>query len=159
MEELYTTYGIVVAWRRDRGHDMLRGISHSYSYNSAEFVGFAPCESKEIIFLICHMTPWSTWLCGWGPFILSHHPVKFGIHRPFESGDISSEICHVTRGRCVTWFFGWGPFILIHHPSKFGVHRPCESGIITFFICHVTRISKCHVILWVVSSHPKSPPC
>ena len=24
-----------------------------------------------------------TWLCGWGPLILSHHPAKFRVHRPY----------------------------------------------------------------------------
>ena len=37
-----------------------------------------------------------TWLCGWDPFILSHHPAKFGIRRPCESGNITLLICHVT---------------------------------------------------------------
>ena len=64
------------------------------------------------------------WLCGWDPFILSHHPAKFGIHSPCESGDITSLICHVTT---------WSSLILSHHSAKFEVHRPCESGIVTFY--------------------------
>ena len=35
------------------------------------------------------------WLCRWGPLILSHHPVKFGVHRPGDSGDIKFLICHM----------------------------------------------------------------
>ena len=33
---------------------------------------------------------------GWGPLVLSHHPVKFEVHRPCERGDITFLICHVT---------------------------------------------------------------
>ena len=39
---------------------------------------------------------WVMWLCRWGPLILSHHPLKFGVHRPCESGNITFFICHVT---------------------------------------------------------------
>ena len=99
------------------------------------------------------------WLCGWGPLILSHYPVKLGIHRPCESGDITFFICHVTISWCATWLCGWGPLILRHHPAKFRVHRPCESEDKTFSIFHVTTISKCHLTLWMGSSHPKWPLC
>ena len=37
-----------------------------------------------------------TWVCRLGLFILSHHPAKFGVHRPCESGDITFFVCHVT---------------------------------------------------------------
>ena len=36
------------------------------------------------------------WLYRWGPIILSHHPAKFGVHRPCESKDMTFLICHVT---------------------------------------------------------------
>ena len=41
------------------------------------------------------MWPWYwrvTWLCGWGPFILSHHSAKFGVHRPYgtRNNDVSN---------------------------------------------------------------------
>ena len=39
---------------------------------------------------------WVMWLCRWGPLIPSHHPLKFGVHRPCESGNITFFICHVT---------------------------------------------------------------
>ena len=82
------------------------------------------------------------WLCRWELLILSHYPVKFGVCRPSESGDIMFLISHVTtwqRGWCVMWFCRWDPIILNHHPAKFGVHRPCKGGDITFFICHLTQ--------------------
>ena len=83
---------------------------------------------------------------------------------------LTSSICHVTtwstcyvlcgRGSLVTYDEGTSPTKQVnHHPAKFGVHRPCESGDITFFIRYVTMISKCHMTLWVESSHPKRPPC
>ena len=31
-----------------------------------------------------------------GPLILSHHPAKFGVHSPCESGNVTYFICHVT---------------------------------------------------------------
>ena len=37
-----------------------------------------------------------TWHFLGGPLILCHYPAKLGIHRPCESGDITSFICHVT---------------------------------------------------------------
>ena len=37
-----------------------------------------------------------TWLFGWGSLILSHHPAKFGVHRPCENGNITYSVCHVT---------------------------------------------------------------
>ena len=46
-----------------------------------------------------------------------------------------------------------------HHPAKFVGLAPFESEDIIFLIFHVTTQSKCHVTLWVVSLHPKSPPC
>ena len=40
---------------------------------------------------------WSImWLCGWSPLILSHHPAKFGVHKPCERRDTIFFICHVT---------------------------------------------------------------
>ena len=52
---------------------------------------------------------WSVmWLCGWGPFILSHNSTTFEIHRPCESGYITSFICHVIKiSKChVTFWVG-----------------------------------------------------
>ena len=100
-----------------------------------------------------------TWLCGWGPFVLSHHPAKFGVHRPRESGDITSLICHVTTGWYAMWLYGWGPSILSHQPAKFGIHMPSKSRDITSLICHVTMWSMYHVTLWVGFPHPRSPRC
>ena len=84
---------------------------------------------------------------------------KFEIHRPWESGDIKTLICHVTKWIIYHVTLWVGSLILSPHSLKFGFHRPCEKGIITVFICHVTTISKCHVTLWVGSSYPKLPPC
>ena len=99
-----------------------------------------------------------TWLCGWGSLILTHHPAKFGVHKPCESGDITSFICHVTTiSKCHMTF--WMGSSHPNNPTKFGVHGHCESGDIMFFICHVTTASKHQVTLWVASSHTKSPPC
>ena len=59
------------------------------------------------------------------PLILSHHPAKFGVHRPCESGDITFFICHVTSiSKCHVTL----PLILNHRPARFGVHRPNGTG-------------------------------
>ena len=68
------------------------GSSHS-SHHPATFVGLAPCESKDKIFLISPVTTQLKF-----PLILSHHPVKYGVHRPRESGDITFLICQL-----ITW--------------------------------------------------------
>ena len=71
----------------------------------------------------------------------------FGIHRPYESGDITSLSCQVTTWLMYHVTLWVGSLILSYHPAKFGVHRPCKSADITFFICHVPTISKCHLTL------------
>ena len=104
----------------------------------------------------CHVTTeLKCYVIFWGPFMLSKHPAKFGIHRPCESEDITFFICHVTTISNSHVTFVWGPLILSHYLAKLGIHRPCENEDITFFICHVTTISKCYMTLWVRSSHPK----
>ena len=35
-----------------------------------------------------------TWLCGWNSLILSHHPAKFGIHRPYGTGN--NDVCKIS---------------------------------------------------------------
>ena len=71
--------------------------SHS-SYQPAKFVGlhFVKVKMKYFDFVTWPLDRCVTWLCGWGLFILSYHPVKFGIHRPCESGNITPLICQVT---------------------------------------------------------------
>ena len=96
---------------------------------------------------------WSvTWLCGWGPLLLSHHPAKFGVYRPCESGD-TFFIFHVT-----TWLnchVRFCPFILSQDSAKFESHGSSEDGDLTFFICHVILVMKCLVTLRVGFPHPK----
>ena len=91
--------------------------------------------------------------------MLIHHPAKFGVHMPCESGNITSFSYHVTTFLMCHVTCGWVSLILSHHPAKFRVHRPSESRNITPLTCQVTTSSMCHVTLWVGSSHPKSPLC
>ena len=70
-----------------------------------------------------------TWLCRWGPLILSYHPAKFGERFLFVTWP---------QYLSVTWLSGLGPPILSHQLAKFWVHRPCESRDTTFLICFVT---------------------
>ena len=158
MGQLYDTYRIVVAWWRDRGHLLILTVITLLSLWALNRV---KVKIKYFWLVTWPLDRCFTWHCGWGLFILSHHPVKFGVHRPCESGDIMSLICPVTTKLIchVTLWGRRGSLKLSHHAAKFGVHRPCESGIITFFICHATMISKCHVTFWVGSSHSKLPLC
>ena len=105
-----------------------------------------------------HVAEVSRDIVGGVPFILRHHPAKFGLHRPCESAD-TTFFWFVTwpRDWCATWLCRWVPLIVSYQPAEFGVHGPCDSGNITFFICQVTKILNCNVTLWLGSPHPKSP--
>ena len=35
-----------------------------------------------------------TWLCGWDPLTLSDHPAKFGVHRPYGTGN--NDVCNIS---------------------------------------------------------------
>ena len=134
------------------------GSSHS-SYHPAKVVGLGPCEKvKYFWFVTWPLDPSVRWLCRWGPFTLRHHSGKFGFHRAWESGDLTSLICHVTTWLMCHVTCGWGSLILNHHSARLGVHRPCESGNITSLICHVTTCFMCHVTCgWgslIVSHYP-----
>ena len=70
--------------------------------------------------------------------IPSYHPAKFGVHRPYESGDITSLIFHVTKiSKChVTLLVG---FCHLKLPAKLGVHRP--YGTENNVVCHINSNS------------------
>ena len=54
------------------------------------------------MFLICHLilqdqvSKKSRNLIGGSPFKISHHPTKFGCHRPCDNVDIMYLVCHLT---------------------------------------------------------------
>ena len=103
VEQMCTTcYWIDVTWRHDQGVTWHVGwglfilVTTLLSLWSLHLV---KVRIKYFWFVTWLLDRSVTWLCGWGPFILSHHPAKFGIHRPWESGDVTSLICHVT-----TWW-------------------------------------------------------
>ena len=75
--------------------------SHS-SYHPAKFLGLASCESKDKIFKVCQVITSS--ICH---VTLSLHPAKFGIHRPCESGDITSLIYLMTTCLMYHVACGW----------------------------------------------------
>ena len=159
---MYTTYWIVVTWRRDWGVTWYVGWGLLILVITLLSLQASHLVKVKVKFFWVFTWPLDrsvTWLCRWGPFTLSHHSAKFGFHRPWKRGDITSLIYYVTTCLICHVTCGWGSLILSHHLARFGVHRPCESGSITFFICHVTITSKCHMTLWVGLSHLKSPPC
>ena len=100
VEQMWTTcYWIDVTWRHDQGvtwhfgWGLLILVTTLLSLWSLHLV---KVRIKYFWFVTWLLDRSVTWLCGWGPFILSHHPAKFGIHRPWESGDVTSFNCHVT---------------------------------------------------------------
>ena len=162
VEQMYTTYWIVVTWRRDWGvtwhvgWGLLILVTTGLSLWALRLL---KVKVKYFLFVTWPLDRSITWLCRWGPFTISHYSAKFGIHRAWESGDIMPLICHVTKWLMCHVTCGWGSLILSQNPARFAVHRPCESGNITPLICHMTTWPMCHVILWVRSSHPKPPHC
>ena len=99
VEQMFTTYWIVITWRLDWGgtwHVELGLIILVTMLLGLLILWLVKVKIKYFWFDTC-VHNWSvTWLCGWGSLILSQHPVKFGVHRPCESGDITLLICHVT---------------------------------------------------------------
>ena len=163
MEQLWTTYyGTDITWWHDQGvtwhvgWGLLILVTPLLNLWTLRLVKV----TTKYFWFVTWSLDWSvTWLCGWGSFILSHHPAKFGIHRPCESGDITSLIYHMTMCLLCHVTCGWGSLMVSYHHARFGVHRLCESINITPLICHVKTWSMCQATLWVGSSHPKSPPC
>ena len=129
---------------------------------SFPFTSRRPCAWRNMTFFIFHVTTQLKYhVTFWvGP----PHPDSAPYQVLGARGLVNVKIKCFSfdrwpRDRCFTWLCKWRPLFLSHRPAKFGIHRPCESRNITFFICHVTTILKCHVNLWVESSHPKSRPC
>ena len=100
VEQMYTTYyWIIVTWLRDRGVTWHVGwviLILVTTLLSLWALPLVKIKIKYFWFITWPLDRSVTWLCGWGPFILNHDPGKFGIHWPWESGDITSLICHVT---------------------------------------------------------------
>ena len=99
VEQIYNIYWIVVTWQRYRGVKWHVGwglLILVTTLLSLQALRLVKVKMKYFLFFTWPLDWCVTWLCGWGPFILSHHPAKFGVHRPCESGDITSLICHVT---------------------------------------------------------------
>ena len=59
-------------------------------------IGVDKVEIYRLSFVKWPRGLYATWLYEWDSLTVSHHPAKFGVHRPCESGDITSLICHVT---------------------------------------------------------------
>ena len=149
---MYTTYWIVAMWRRDWGVTWYVGWGVVILVTTVLSLWALPLVKVKVKYFWFATWPldWSvTWLCGWGPFPLSQHSVKFGFHRPWESGDITSLIYHVTTWSMCHVTCGWGSLILSYPPPSFGAHRPCESGNITSLICNVTTWSMFYMTLWM----------
>ena len=78
-------------------HEFLGGVL-SFWFSSLPSLGatvLVNVEIKHFQFVTWRRDWCVMWLCGWGSLILSHQTVKFGIHRPCESGD-TFLICRVT---------------------------------------------------------------
>ena len=112
VEQMYTTYyWIVVRWQRDQGITWHVGWALLILVTTLLPLWALPLVKVKIKYFWLVM--WSphqsvTWLFEWAPFILSHHPAKFGVRRPCESGDITSLIYHVTTCLMFHVICGWG---------------------------------------------------
>ena len=120
MEQMYTSYWIVVTWWRDWvitwhvGWGLLILVTTRLSFWALFLV---KVKIKYFWFF--------TWRCGWASLILNHHPAK------------RYNVFYLSRGHKIdvySWLFRWGLFILSQHPAKFGVHRSCETGNMAFVI-------------------------
>ena len=100
VEQMCTTYyWIDIIWQHDQGITWHVGwglLILVTTLLSLWALGLVKVRIKYFWFVTWSLDQTVTWLFWWGPFILSHHPAKFGIHRPWESGDITSLICHMT---------------------------------------------------------------
>ena len=78
--------------------DFLGGVPSSWfsTLPSLVLMNLVNVDIKRFWFVTLPRDWCATWLCGWGPLILSHQPAKFGVHRPCGSGDITFFICYVT---------------------------------------------------------------
>ena len=73
-----------------------------------ESTGFVKVEVYRFLFVTWPLGWCVTWLLGWGALILSHHPTKFGVHRPWENEDIAFFIYHVsTISKCHLTLWVW----------------------------------------------------
>ena len=57
-------------------------------------VGLVKVEIKCFLFVTWPRYRSVTWLCEWSPLILSHHPAKFGVHRPYGTGN--NGVCNIS---------------------------------------------------------------
>ena len=68
----------------EESHDFVGGVL-SFKVTtllSLGYIGLVKMGILRFSFVIWPRHRRVTWLCGWGLFILSHHPAKFGVHRP-----------------------------------------------------------------------------
>ena len=73
--------------------------------------GLVKVELDRFLFVTWLLGWCVTWFCGWGPLILSHYPVTFGVPRPCESEDITFFICHVTTiSKCHETLWVWSSY-------------------------------------------------
>ena len=56
-------------------------------------IGLAKVELECFLFVTWTRYRSVTWLCGWGPLVLSHHPAKFGVHRPY--GTLNNGVYYI----------------------------------------------------------------
>ena len=100
MEQMYTTYyWILVTLRRDRGVKWHVGwgfLTLVTTLLSLWGLHLVKVKIKYFYFVTWPLDRFVTWLCGWSSLVLSHHPTRFGVHRPCESENITPLICHVT---------------------------------------------------------------
>ena len=58
------------------------------------YTGIMKVEIYHFLFVTWQLGRCVTWLCGWGPLILSDHPASLGVHRP--SGTGNNGVCNIS---------------------------------------------------------------
>ena len=57
-------------------------------------IGLAKVEIYRFLFATWPQYQRVTWICGRGPLILSDNPAKFGVHRPYGTGN--NGVCNIS---------------------------------------------------------------
>ena len=93
---IYNVSELSCDYRIEMPRDFLGDAPSSWVRTLPNFGSHGPCECGDITFLIYHVTTWSMyhvtlWVVS---LILSHHPAKFGVHRPYGTGN--NGLCYIS---------------------------------------------------------------
>lgn len=95
------------------------------------------------------------WFFEWWLHVISYHPVKFVVHRPFKIRNIMFFICHeTTYNQRIMWLCALRPNIISYDLAEFGSHKPFGNSNATLFILQVALVLSDNCGWWrLVLSH------